>query len=165
MTLTANSLITAIRDDLISAGIVRHPNAVGTLPPLHAEPPEPPGPGSRADDNDPDATRETAGDLVISVRLGPEIIGPPGASWRTWPVEFIFRSVTTQGLKRARVIESTIHERYVRASDNGEAVTLAAGGATQLQAIQVQTYSGLAYVDLTDSTRTDRASFAFTVLL
>jgi len=109
-----NDVTTAFRQELVTAGLVRRPSTAGSLPPMHVEPVEgAPAPGEREAPED-DAT------LAVTLRLSGELGEAPFDSYRRRVVlDVRYRSKTTAGLKRARVLDAAIRQRIVNRPDYG----------------------------------------------
>src|SRR5687767_10852594 len=101
-----NEVLTAVRDDLDAAGIIRKPRTAGALPPMHVEPRGGAvAPGDRpAPEDDPD--------LVVTLTLGGELgEGPLDRYRRRVVIDVRYRSKSTAGLKRARDTDQAIADR------------------------------------------------------
>lgn len=151
------ALLTAMRDDLVAAGLVRKSGAAGALPPVIVEPAGgAPGPGDRFDATDPVASRETAGNLVVTLRLSGEVAASgPAARLRVAVIDVVYRSDTTGGLKAGRALDAAIRDRYVGPTTYGIGVQLPGAFLTQ-----VSIFGGLGPVSDVDGVRTELAKYA-----
>jgi len=150
---TSNQVLTALRDELVAAGLVRKPATVGNLPPMHVEPrrgPLAPGEGEAP---------ETDGDLVVTIRLSSEVAGLPPLR-RIYVVDFVYRSKASSGLLKGRALDEAIRQRLVDGSGYGVGIKLAAGQGSQLWALQVSTFGGLGPVSDVEDVHTDVSKLA-----
>lgn len=171
MTVDTTRVLSAVRNELVAAGIVRRPNDSGTLPPLHVEPKGgAPAPGERRDGA---AEQETAGNVVASIRLSSEIPGSPADAFRRRViVDVIYRSASTTAapspnaaLQRARLLHEEIVRHLVDANAYRMGQTLDAGGPAALSMLSAAVFGGLSPLDDgADGPRTDMAKLAFEVL-
>jgi hypothetical protein len=145
-----NEVLTAFREELVLAGLVRKPGTAGVLPPLHVEPQDgAPAPGDREAPED-DATRNADGKiiagLVVTVGLSGDLGEAPGDSYRRRTVlDVRYRYVGTTGLKRARDLDEAIANRIVRRADYGIGYLLA-DGVAPVFVLQALIYSGLGVI-------------------
>lgn len=151
-------VLTALRDTLVAAGLVRRPGTTNsTLPPIHVEPSGgAPAPGGREAPEDHPT-------LVVTLRLSGEVAqGPTMALRRIIVVDLVYRSRTTAGLKAGRALDAAVRDALVERSDYGVGLTI---GTTQpVQVLQATVFGGLGPVSDVEDVRTDRAAYALEVL-
>lgn len=155
-----NVILSAIRQELVNAGLVRRPGTAGAAPPMVLEPVEgAPAPGE-LDGVENDAT------LIVTLRLSGDLAeGPLDTYRRRTVVDVVYRSKTTAGLQRARTLDAAIRRRLVPHDQLGEARTIGAGGATPLDVLSIQLFAGLGRVSSSAAAGyTDRAAYAVEVL-
>lgn len=155
-------IITALRNELEVAGLVRRTGTAGPgvpagAPPAHIEPPGgAPAPGER---DDP----ETSGELVVTLRLSGDLAeGPFDAYRRRTVIDVVYRSTTTTGLKAGRALDQAIRGRLVNRPDYGFGFTI--GAATPLFVLQASIFGGIGPVSDVDGVRTELAKYALEVL-
>jgi hypothetical protein len=155
----ANRLLTALRNELVTAGLVRRPSVVGAAPAMHIEPRDgPPAPGERE-------APETDGNLVVTLRLSGSLgEGAFGSYRRRVVVDLLYRSTGTDGLRAGRALDAAIVDRVVRRADYGAGYTLDAGGASPTLVLQSSVYAGLGPLSEIAGTRTDIAKILLEVL-
>lgn len=155
----ASIVLTALRDELELAGLIRRPDNAGALPPAFVEPDDDaPAPGDREAPED-DTT------LVVTIRLSGELSEPPFSSYRRRVVaDVVYRSRTTRGLIRARALDAAIRARIVEQHDNAAGFMLGQGAAHATMVLQAGVYAGLSPVSNVNGTRTDRAAYVLEVL-
>lgn len=149
-------VLTALRNELETAGLIRRPNDAGALPPAHIEPEGgAPAPLEReAPEDDPT--------LAVTLRLSVDTPSAPGR--RLVGVDVIYRSRTTRGLMRARALDAAIRARLVDGSSYGQGYNLDAGGDAQTLAVEVSAFAGLGPVSELGGVRTERAGYTVEVL-
>jgi len=161
-------IVTALRNELELAGLIRRSTTAG--PGVPAGPPpaliEPaggaPGPGDRFDER-ANTDTETAGELVVTLRLSGDLAEGPFDSYRRRTViDVIYRSSTTTGLKASRALDAAIRARLVERPDYGFGFTI--GGPTPLFVLQASIFGGLGPVSDEDGVRTELAKYALEVL-
>lgn len=112
----ATAIATALREELIAAGIVRHPaddHAPG-LAPLIVEPRGgAPAPGDRdAPEDDPS--------LIVTLRLSGDMAETPLDRYRRRSVfDFYYRSKGTAGLQRGRAVDAAVRAHLTDRPDMG----------------------------------------------
>jgi hypothetical protein len=145
-----NAVLTAIRDELVTAGLVRRASVAGSLPPVFIEPLEgPPAPGEREG-------TEAGTDLAVTLRLSGQT--RPNPRSRVDVIDVVYRSRGTSGLKAARDLDDAIVTRLVHGSSYG--VGLTAGG---LFVLAVSVFAGLGPVSQDGPVRTELAKLAVEV--
>lgn len=145
-----NAVLTAVRDDLVEAGLVRRASVAGVLPPVFVEPLEgPPAPGEREG-------TEAGTDLVVTLRLSGQTRPTPRT--RIDVVDVVYRSRTTAGLKATRDLDEAIVTRLVNGSAYGLSITL--GG---VHVLAVSVFGGLGPVSQDGPVRTELAKLAVEV--
>jgi len=151
-------LLTALRNDLVTLGLVRRPADAGTAPPMHVEPRDgAPGPGGREG-------LETTGDLVVTLRLAGELgEGAFDAYRRRASFDVIYRSSSTAGLKAGRALDNAIRSRLTGGATYGVGVILDPAG-TPVHILQAVVFAGLSPVADTDGIRTERAAYVLEAL-
>ncbi len=153
--------LTALRNELVTRGLVRKPSVAGALPPMHVEPLDgPPAPGDRE-------APEDDGALVATIRLGSTIAEDPGsASYRRRvAIDLILRSSSTTGLMAGRRLDAAINAFLTGQASYGIGVSLDAGGPYSTQVLQAYQYAGIGPVDQDGGIHTDRASYVLEVAL
>jgi hypothetical protein len=128
---TSTDILTALRDHLVTAGIVRKPNVAGDAPPLVLDPLQgAPGPGeleSIVNDRD----------LIISARPGGDIAPGPTDGWLLQTtIDLIYRGKTSDRI--ASVDAAITRELYLT---GGMARTAWMMGS--LQMIETRLWAGL----------------------
>lgn len=125
-----NAILTALRDELVTQGLVRRANQAGpesstpAPPPCHVEPIAPPAPGEREDPEN-DAT------LVVTLRLSTTLGELPFDAFRRRAViDVVYRSKTTDGLKRARELDAAIVNALCNRPDYGLGWVMGSGGSS-----------------------------------
>lgn len=158
----STTVLTAVRNTLLAEGLIRRPADPGILPPLHIEPEDGPlGPGDRHDTDDPDGTRETDGDLVVTLRLSTTAPILPGeAGRRTYILDLVYKSQHTSGLIAGRALDHAIANRLIETASYGTGVMLDEGGPNQLFALSIQSFAGLGTVMREDGIVTEQAKLA-----
>lgn len=154
-----NVTLTALRDELVAAGLVRRPGVAGPLPPLFVEPMGgPPAPGEREGS-------EAGDDLVATLRHSGELAaGFAGSGRRTIIAELTYRSRGTPGLKAGRELDAAIREALVERADYGLGLTLGASGPRPVLVLQASVFAGLGPVSDLEGVRTERAAYALETL-
>jgi hypothetical protein len=152
-------VLTAVRNELETAGLVRRPGNAGPLPALFIEPQGgPPAPGDR------DAP-ETTGELVATLRLSGEGPGRAGAAYvRLFVLDLILRSSTTAGLIAGRTLDTAVRKRLVETSNYGVGKLLDGGGPMPTFALECYVYAGLGPVSDLDGVRTEQSKWGLEVL-
>lgn len=152
-------LLTAVRNELVTAELVRRPGVAGELPPMHVEPQGgPPAPGERD-------SPETDGDLVVTLRLSGELSeGPFNAYRRRAVLDVLYRSRGTGGLKAGRLLDAAIRDRIVKRADYGLGYTLDLGGPAATLVLEAGVFGGIGPVSELDGIRTERAAYLFECL-
>ncbi len=155
----ATRVLTALRDDLEAAGLVRRPGTTGVLPPAHVEPRTgPPAPGDRE-------APENEAVLVVTLRLSSEAPARAGAAFtRTCIIDVIYRSASTAGLKLGRALDAAIRARLVQTAGYGTGVMLADGQASAVHVLELSVFGGLGPIDLDGDVRTELAKYSLEVL-
>ena len=150
-------VLSAISNELTVAGIARRPgdDTDLSLIPLHIEPDDgPPSLGDRA--GDPKAERETAGDVVATIKRSSTAPTLPGeGNLRRFIVDIVYRSRTTRGLIAARALDDAIHERLVETATYGDGILLDEGGDFQTFCLSINSYSGMSDLGLDDDIRVE----------
>lgn len=151
---TANQVLTALRNELVAAGIVRKPSAAGPLPPMHVEPDDgAPAPGEREAPED-DATLVIT--LTLSGELGETVLD---AYRRRVVVDVRYRSRSTAGLKRARDVDAAIRTRLVSGRpDYGLGWNLDENGAAPVFVLSSQVFAGLGRISATAASGYDEVA-------
>ena len=162
----STAILTALRDELVTEGLVRRATTAGAQsstpapPPCHVEPIAPPAPGEREGDED-DAT------LAVSLRLSSTFGELPFDSYRRRVViDVVYRSKTTDGLKRARALDAAIAEAIVNRPDYGQGWVMGSGGSSgsPVFVLSSSIYGGLGPVSRDASQgATDVAKYLFEV--
>lgn len=134
---TVNDVLTALRNELVAAGIVRKPANAGALPPMHVEPRGgAPAPGEReAPEDDPD--------VVVTISLSGDLAEAPFAPTRRTVVDVRYRSKGNTGLIKARKVDAAIRARLVNNASYGLGYLLDAAGAAPLLVLQASVFAGL----------------------
>ena len=155
----SNRLLTALRNELETAGLVRRPGTASGLPAVHVEPRDgPPAPGSREGS-------ETTGDLVVTLRLSGEMAEPAFNSYRRRAVvDVIYRSTWTTGLMAGRALDAAVRTRIVNRADYGQGYTLDFGGPMATLVLEARVFGGIGPVSDIAGVRTDQAKYMFEVL-
>lgn len=155
----ANRLLTALRNELVTAGLVRRATVAGPLPPMHVEPRDgPPAPGEREGN-------ETLGNLVVTIRLSGTLAEGAFDSYRRRiVVDVFYRSTGTDGLKAGRTLDAAIVDRVIRRADYGQGYTLDAGGTMPTLVLEAAVFAGLGPLSELDGTRTETAKILMEVL-
>jgi len=151
-------ILTALRDAMLAAGLVRRGSAPGNLPPILVEPSGgAPAPHDRADAGDAAATRETDNDLVVTLRYAGDVTPAPGPSARTRVViaDLIYRSQGTTALKAGRALDAAVADLLAGPTTYGQGVQLPG-----LFVVQASVWAGLSPVSDVDGIRTERAAYA-----
>ena len=153
----ATRVLTAIRNDLETAGLIRRPSTAGTLPALLVEPRNgPPAPGE---------LEGAGGDLAVTIRLSSEAGARAGAAHtRTFIIDLIYRSVGTAGLKAGRTLDSAIRARLVQTAGYGTGVMLDAGGPAQTFAHEIAVFGGLGPLSVIGDVQTEMSKLSVEVL-
>lgn len=146
-------LLSALRAELVTAGLVRRPSDAGALPPLFIEPIDgPPAPGERE-------APETDGTLVVTARLSSELGEGPGDSWRRRiVVDLVYRSTGTAGIIAGRALDEAIRERLVHGADYGMGVLLDEAGSP-VRVLQFTVFGGIGPVAQEGGVRTELAKY------
>lgn len=153
-------VLSAVRNELVTAGIVRKPGVAGVLVPLHVDPEGgAPGPGERP-------SPEADGNVVATVRLSSEAPRGLGERYRRiYVLDFLYRSDTTGGLQRARQLHELIVRHLVDRTEPGLGATLDAAGPASTSMLSSSVFAGLGPLDDgANGTRTDIAKIAVEVL-
>lgn len=155
----STAVLTAFRDELELADLIRRPSAAGPLPPMHVEPAKgPPAPGEREAPEDHPS-------LVVTLRLSTEGSVRAGAAFiRTIIADVIYRSTGTAGLKAGRALDAAIRARLVQTAGYGTGITLAEGTPTAMHVLELAVFGGLGPVDIDGDVRTDQAKYSLEVL-
>lgn len=134
-----SAIATAIREELVAAGIVRRPDTAGPLPPLIVEPRDAaPGPGDR-DAPEDDAT------LIVTLKFSGDLAEGPLDTYRRRSVfDVRYRSKGTVGLKRARAVDAAIRTRLVGTSPNTLGFTM--GTAHPVIVLSSGVFGGLSHI-------------------
>lgn len=161
--MNSTDLLTAFRDSLVSAGLVRKAmvagaeSSTGAAPPLHIEPIAPPAPGEReAPENDTT--------LVVTLRLSSEIGETAYDGYRRRCIlDVVYRSKGTGGLKRARALDAAIRSLvYDQRSDYGFGWTI--GTTAPVEVLSVEPYTGLSPIARTEGQgSTEIAKYLFEI--
>lgn len=151
--MSTTRLLTALRNELEGAALIRRPSTVGALPALHVEPRDgPPAPGERE-------APETTGELVVTLRLSGELAEPARDAYRRRVVvDVIYRSIGTAGLIAGRALDAAIRARLVE-RDDPLGYTLDAGGTHPTFLLDAQVWGGLGPVADTAGVRTEQAKY------
>lgn len=135
----AGAVLTAFREELIAAGLVRRPSAAGAQPPAHIEPLEgavAPGDRSGVEDD---------GELVVSLFHSgdlSEATGYDAATRRRTVIDVRYRTPTNAGERRAMALDAGIRGRLIRPETNyGYGFELGTAGA--LWVAQAALWGGL----------------------
>lgn len=158
----STAVLTALRDELVSRGLVRKAtvagaqSSTGAAPPCHVEPNAPPAPGEREGLED-DAS------LAVTIRLSTELGEEAFAYRRRIVIDVIYRSLGTGALKRARALDAAIRSALVDGRpDYGLGWTM--GSAAPVLVLQSSVYGGLGPVSRDPAQgATDQAKYAFEV--
>lgn len=132
-----NAVVTALRNELVTQGIVRKPNIAGAHPPMHIEPVDgAPAPGGRKPPED-DAT------LVITLAFDSELPDSGFDGYRRRVIVNVrYRSKTTAGLQRAHATHAAIMAAVIDRADYGFGWVMDAAG-TPLDILSSSVYGGL----------------------
>jgi hypothetical protein len=133
-------VLTALRVDLIAAGLIRRPSEAGTLPPAHVEPAEgAPAPGEREGiEDDPE--------LVVTLMHSGDFGEEPQDSYRRRAIiDVRYRSRGGTGLRRAAMLDQAIRARLTGPERNYGRGYLLADGSTYVH--QAQQYGGFGPID------------------
>lgn len=152
-------VLTALRNELVTAGLVRRPATAGALPPAFVEPEGgAPAPKERE-------APETDGELVVTLRLSGELGEAPFDAYRRRVViDVIYRSSSNLGLITGRGLDAAIRRRLVERADYGIGYTLDAAGTHPTQVLQAGIFGGLGPVSDVAGVRTELAKYALEVL-
>ena len=155
--MSTNRTLTALRNDLEAAGLIRRPANAGALPPMHVEPRDgPPAPGERE-------SPEADGELVVTLRLSGEMPEAPRDAYRRRVVvDVIYRSAGTLGLMAGRDLDAAIRARLVE-RDDPLGFTLDAAGSLPTFVLDAQVWGGLGPVSNVAGVRTDQAKYMLEV--
>lgn len=129
------AVLTAFREELIEADLVRRPSAAGARPPMHVEPIEGAvGPGDREGVED-DA------ELVVSIFAGGDLAEADGydaATRRRTTIDVRYRSASSSALRRAFALDAAIRGRLIRPETNyGYGFELGSAAPVWAQAVGV----------------------------
>lgn len=149
-----SAVLTAFRDELRLADLVRRPGDAGPLPPAFVEPEGgAPAPGDREGN-------EGLGDVAVTLRLGSEAPEDPESRYRRRvTIDVIYRSRKTAGLKKARALDAAIRAAIVDRPDLGLGFMLGGGLGVGIFVLDTATFAGLSPVSEDAGVRTDRASY------
>lgn len=153
----SSAIATALREELIAAGLVRHPSTPGALPPLIVQPRDgAPAPGDRdAPEDDPT--------LVVSLLFSGELGEAQLDGYRRRTVlDVRYRSVTTAGLKRAHALDAAIRNRLVNRPDLGLGWTM--GAANPIVVLSSSLFGGLSPITSGPEGTDEVAKYMFEVL-
>lgn len=155
-----NRILTAFRDELVAAGIVRKPSVAGDLPPMHVEPPGgAPAPGDLSEPKKPaddPANVEHDAELVITVSLSGDLGEAPLDTYRRRSIlDVRYRSRGTAGLQRARQVDDAIRRQIVTRPDYGLGWTMAAGQPSELEVLSTALWAGLGRIAATEASGYD----------
>lgn len=155
----STDVLTALRNELEAAGIVRDPNTAGDLPPLFIEPEAAPAPGER-DAPEDDALLTVSADLDVTIAAGPFLAGRPRIV-----IRLRYRSRTTIGLIRARRLDAAIVARILDRPDGGLGWVMDEDGDHPVLVLESSSYAGLSKIGVTEDGVTDQvARYVFEVL-
>lgn len=116
----AGKVLTAVRQELVLAGLVRPPSVAGALPPMHVEPIDGAvAPGDRTDPRTGPSVEEAAGPdtPVASLMLDGDIAGPTFDTGRTSVVSVRYRGMTSASLRAIHALDAAIRDRLVERAD------------------------------------------------
>lgn len=140
----STDILTALRNELVTAGLVRKPGNAGPLTPLHVAEDVAPAPGDRE-------PPETDANLVVTADLDVELGRPNfAASTRIIVIRFLYRSRKTAGLIRARRLDSAILDRIADRPDGGLGWIMDQGGAHPVFVHSSALYGGLGRVAMSE---------------
>jgi hypothetical protein len=151
-----NQLATAIREELVAAGLVRRPDTVEDLPPLIIEPRGgAPAPGDR------DAPEDHP-DLVVTLTFSGDISELPRDTYRRRSVfDVRYRSKGTAGLQRAHALDAAIRGHLVNRNDFGLGWTM--GTDHPVFILSSQMFAGLGRIGSTAEGFDELAKYLFEV--
>lgn len=154
-----NIVLTALRNELATAGLIRKPDVAGGLPPAFVEPRGgAPAPGERE-------APETDGLLVLTIRLGGELSeGRFNAYRRRLTVDLIYRTRGTPGLQAGRALDAAIRKHLVGDHDTNALGFRLDEPDLNVQVLESGVWAGLGPVSDVDDVRTDRSSLMLEVL-
>lgn len=124
-------VLTAFRDELVAAGLVRKAAVAGVLPPMHVEPVEgAPAPGERP-------APEDHADLVVSIFASGELAeNGPDTYRRRLIIDVRYRAKGTAGLKRAAALDAAIRA-YLTAQARNYGAGFVMGGSLFVMGVGV----------------------------
>ena len=147
-----SAILTAFREELLAAGLVRRPGDAGALPPAHGE-----RRGGTPAPGEGEGT-EVHADLVIGIRASGELAEGTGyetAQRRRLVVDVTYRSAGAAGSKLAFSVDAGIRARLFRPETNyGYGFML--GTAAAIFAHQVALFGGLGLIGENEQGVTDR---------
>lgn len=110
----ASAILTALRQELVNAGLVRPPSVAGALPPAHVEPVDgAPAPGEREEPED-------HASLVVSLFYSGDVTPAAFTDGRTGVIDVRYRSSGNPGLKTAMALDAAVVRRLVTRLDEAE---------------------------------------------
>lgn len=156
----STDVLTALRNELETAGLVRDANTAGVLPPLIIEPEGgAPAPGER-DEPENDANLMVSADLDVTLGSPNFSAGRPNII-----IRLRYRSRTNLGLIRARRLDAAILNRIANRPDGGLGWVMDEGGAHPVLVLSCQVYAGLSNLGITEDGVHDQAArYSFEVL-
>lgn len=138
----AGAVLTAFREELVAAGLVRRPSEAGAAPPAHIEPLEGAvAPGDRA-------APENDAELVVSIFHSGDLSEPNGyeaAQRRRTVIDVRYRASTNAGERRIMALDGAIRARLINPATNyGYGFVI--GTAAPLSVYQAALWGGLGLV-------------------
>lgn len=155
----STDVLTALRNELETAGLVRDANTAGSLPPLFIEPEAAPAPGER-EGTENDQNLMVSADLDVTLGAGPFEAGRPRIV-----IRLRYRARTTIGVIRARRLDAAIVNRIANRPDGGLGWVMDEGGTHPVLVLSCQVYGGLGKIGVTEDGVVDQvARYMFEVL-
>jgi hypothetical protein len=152
-----NAVLTALRDELVTVGLVRNTQTAGPLTPAMIEPAEDFIPGEREGTENDD-------EVTLSIRLGGEAAEDAVTTYRRRvTIDLLYRSRHNTGLIRARALDAAIRSTLLDRADLGLGFMLGGPAGVGIYVLQAAGFAGLSPVSNIDGVRTDRSSIALEV--
>lgn len=156
---TTTHVLTAFRNELEGAGLIRRPGDAGELPPMFVEPiTGPPAPGEREG-------TEAGDELVVTLRLSSELPARAGEAFvRGMVFDVVYRSTGTAGLKQGRDLDAAIRARLIQTAGYGTGVMLDEGGTHPTFVHELLLFAGVGPIAVDGDVRTELAKYGLEVL-